>query len=109
VLYFDKGINTVTDFITKLMRPTIEANKRLEPVNIHANGELATKLGPWRTAALKFVGVPDANSPYPGTVECRIKEKVIGSGRYLIFKDARLRAATLLKRLIDALWTNLSH
>jgi hypothetical protein len=80
----------VMDFITKLMRPIIEANKRLEPVNIHAKVELATKLGPWRTA-LKFVQVPGENSPYPCTVECRIKE----GDRYQLLRNGVLDTSSV--------------
>jgi hypothetical protein len=38
--YMDKGIDLVTDFVTKLIRPIIEAKKSLKPVNTRAKRDL---------------------------------------------------------------------
>ena len=76
----DEGIDMVTDFITELIRPIINASKNLDSVSTQAKRDLKSSLGPKR-CALRYVAQPDENGLFPHTVWCVVKDEVLGTGR----------------------------
>jgi ribonuclease-3 len=91
-LYLDKDMESVTEFITRLVTPIIADIRSLEPVNAKARYQLESIFGARRNA-LVFHVVGDPSSLFPYTVECRLERDVIGKGHGLLRRDAELRAA----------------
>jgi dsRNA-specific ribonuclease len=89
-LHEDKGTDVVKVFIYNLVRPIIEVNMSLDPVNTEAKTALEGRLGLMR-CTLQYVEV--CHALYPHTVLCIVQDEVTGRGHGLTFKDATLRAA----------------